>query len=135
MDIIELAREIGRQIQKEDVYVKLQTAQQQSDEDENLQELIGLFNMKRMEINSEASKPNRDDQKLQDLNLEMRKTYSDIMQNENMSMYNEKKQEMDTLLKRVMAIITQSAEGHDPNTTDYTEGCGGGGCSSCSGCG
>ena len=43
------------------------------------------------------------------------------------------KQEMDTLLKRVNAIIMQSAEGEDPETTDYVESCGGD-CGSCGGC-
>ncbi|MGN0550406.1 MAG: YlbF family regulator [Acutalibacteraceae bacterium] len=133
MDIIELAREIGRAIQKEDCYVQLKLAQQQSDEDEVLQGLIGEFNLKRMAINNEATKADRDDEKLQALNAEMREVYSKIMQNENMILYNEKKQEMDTLLQRVLAIITQSADGEDPNTTDYTPSCGGS-CSTCGGC-
>ncbi len=134
MDIIELSREIGRQIQKEDAYLQLKVAQQQSDEDQELQDLIGEFNLKRMNINNEASKSDRDDNKLQELNADMRKVYNDIMENDNMKLYNEKKQEMDVLLKRVLAIITQSADGEDPNTTDYSESCGGS-CSSCSGCG
>ena len=137
MDIIELSREIGRQIQQEDAYVQLKMAQRQSDEDQELQHLITDFNFKRMSINSEATKPNRDEEKLQQLNNEMRAIYTSIMTNKNMSLYNEKKDELDTLLKRVLAIITQSADGEDPNTTDYTESCGcsSDGCSSCSGCG
>ena len=35
-DVIELAREIGRQLQAEESYLKLQIARQQSDEDEAL---------------------------------------------------------------------------------------------------
>ena len=135
MDIIELSREIGRQIQKEDCYLQLREAQELSDNDEILQGLIGDFNFKRMAINNEATKAERDEEKLQALNTEMRKIYTDIIHNENMQKYNEKKEELDTLLKRVMAIITQSAEGDDPETTDYIDSCGGGSCSTCGCCG
>lgn len=46
MDIIEQARELGRQIQKDDRYLKVQIAQQNSDNDKELQALIGEFNLK-----------------------------------------------------------------------------------------
>ncbi|HHZ05734.1 MAG TPA: YlbF family regulator [Clostridiales bacterium] len=133
MDTVELAREIGRQIQNDEAYVQLKVAQQNSDEDKELQDLIGEFNLKRMAINNEASKTDRDDTKMQELNQELRDSYSKIMENENMIAYNVAKQELDTIVQRVVAIISQSAEGEDPNTTDYTPSCGGS-CSSCSGC-
>ena len=56
MDIIEQARELGRQIQKDDRYLKVQIAQQNSDNDKELQALIGEFNLKRMNINTEAQR-------------------------------------------------------------------------------
>lgn len=133
MDMIELAREIGRQLQKDERYLKLQIAQQNSDQDEQLQELIGEFNLKRIAINNEAQKEDRSDEKLQQLNQQLRECYATIMQNPNMNAYNEAKQELDALLKRVNAIIMQSAEGEDPETTDYVESCGGN-CGSCGGC-
>lgn len=48
--------------------------------------------------------------------------------------YNEAKAEIDTLLRRVNAIIEQSASGADPETADYVEHSCGGECGSCSGC-
>ena len=133
MDIIELAREIGKKIQSDDMYLKLKRAKQNSDEDKKLQDLIGEFNLKRIAINNEATKDERDEKKLQELNEELRELYSTIMKNENMIAYNIAKQEMDSVLKRVTAIIMQSAEGEDPETTDYEESCTGS-CSSCGGC-
>ena len=64
MDIIEKARELGRLIQEEDSYKKLQDAQKNADADMELQRLIGEFNLKRMSINNEASKKERDQEKL-----------------------------------------------------------------------
>lgn len=133
MEIIELARQIGRQLQQDERYLNLRKAEKTSDGDEQLQQLIGEFNLKRMAINNEAQKEDRDEDKLQKLNLELRECYTAVMENPNMVAYQVAKQELDDLLKRVNAIVMQSAEGEDPETTDYVESCGGN-CGSCGGC-
>ena len=134
MDIIGLAREIGKELQKDDRYLSLQLAKQNSDDDQQLQNLIGEFNLKRMAINNEAQKEEQDQEKMQALNQELRSVYAQIMQNQNMTAYNSAKEELDALLKRVSAIIGQSADGEDPETTDLEESSCGGDCGSCGGC-
>jgi cell fate (sporulation/competence/biofilm development) regulator YlbF (YheA/YmcA/DUF963 family) len=134
MDIINLAREIGKEIQKDERYLNLQIAQQNADNDQELQNLIGEFNLKRLAINNEAQKETQDQEKMQALNQELRNAYAQIMQNSNMNAYNKAKDELDALLKRVNAIITQSAQGEDPETADYEESSCGGDCASCGGC-
>ena len=133
MDMIELAREIGRQLQKDERYLNMRAVSAQCDKDEELQELIGEFNLKRIAISNETQSDTRDDEKLRRLNGEMRHIYARIMQNENMTAYNRAKEEMDHLLQRISASISQSADGEDPNTADYVESCGGN-CSACGGC-
>ena len=132
MDIITQARELGRAIQEEESYKKLR-AQAQADADAELQTLIGEFNLKRMNINQEASKKDRDQDKLNALNKEMREAYSKIMSNENMIAYNEAKEVFEKIANRIQAIVQQSIEGVDPEVADYTESCSGS-CSSCGGC-
>ncbi len=134
MDIIRLSREIGRNIQNQEIYLKLQVYKQNLDQDKDLQELIGDFNLKKIVINNEVSKEDKNEDKIQKLNQELRKLYSDIMKNENMVSYNLAKKELDFFVKRITAIIMQSAEGQDPETTDYQEETCSGSCSSCSGC-
>ena len=134
MDVITLARELGRAIQQEESYKKLHDVQAQADADTELQSLIGEFNLKRMNINQEASKKDRDQDKLNKLNTDMREVYSQIMSNEHMIAYNEAKGEFDKVINRVNAIISQSSEGGDPETADYDENCTGS-CSTCGGCG
>ncbi len=133
MDIITMARELGKAIQADERYLALQVAKQNSDDDAALQELIGEFNLKRLALSNEANKEDRDEDKLQKLNLELREVYTHVMENDNMAAYNVAREEMDALLRRVNAIINQSAEGEDPETTDYAESCGGN-CASCGGC-
>ena len=134
MDIIELAREIGRQLQKSESYLKFQLAKQATDEDKELQDLIGEFNLKRMAISNEVSKEDRDEEKLQKFNQELRSAYAKIMSNENMINYNDAKAEFDLILTRVSAIIQKSSEGEDPDTADYTPSECTGSCESCGGC-
>ena len=134
MDIITKARELGKAIQQEETYIKLQDAQKKADADTELQNLIGEFNLKRMSINNEASKTERDQDKLSQLNSEMREVYSKIMSNENMIAYNDAKDAFDVVANRVLAIVQQSAEGADPETADYSQSSCSGSCESCGGC-
>ena len=134
MDVIELTRELGKAIQQDERFLAMQIARQNSDNDDELQQLIGEFNLKRMAINNEAAKDDRDETKLQQLNSELRDTYAKVMQNKNMIAYNEAKELMDNMLKRINAIISISAEGGDPEIADLTEEACAGSCSSCAGC-
>lgn len=127
-----MARELGKALQQEDAYIKWQEAQKVADSDSELQDLIGEFNLKRMIINDEASKKDRDQEKLTQANKEMREVYSKIMSNENMIAYNDAKSAFDAVFNRVQAIIQQSAQGADPDTADAVDCTGS--CSTCGGC-
>lgn len=133
MDIIELARDLGKKIQEDDRFIAMHVASQQCDADEALQNMIGEFNLKRMAINNEAQKEDRSEETLRTLNDELRAVYAEIMQNPNMAAYNNAKNELDALVQRVTTVITMSADGEDPDTCDC-DSCGcGGNCFSCGG--
>ena len=110
MDVIELARELGKAIQQDERFLAMQIARQNSDNDDELQQLIGEFNLKRMAINNEAAKENRDEAKLQQLNSELRETYAKVMQNKNMNAYNEAKELMDNNVSMQSSVFPQKAE-------------------------
>ncbi len=132
-DLIKMARDMGHAIQKEEFYLSLQSAKDAADADDELQQLIADFNHKRVAINNEACKTDRDEETLRTLNDEMRSAYARIMSNEHMTAYNDRKQDFDHVLQRIIAIITQSAQGEDPDTTDYSDDCTHD-CSTCGGC-
>jgi len=135
MDIIELTRELGKKLQKEDIYLKFQLAKQAADEDTELQKMINEFGLKREEISEETSKNEneQDSERIQKLNREMRKVYAKIMTNERMINYNDTKDEFDVLMKRITTIIQESSEGENPETADYIPCTGS--CATCGGCG
>ena len=135
MDIIEMTRKLGHAIQQDERYLAYNAARLASDNDDRLQQLIGEFNLKRLAIGNEAGKEDPDNDKLQSLNGELRSVYAEIMSNEHMKAYDNAKSALDELLQRINAIISQSAEGENPDTADFdpSASCGGD-CSSCGGC-
>lgn len=134
MDIIELTRELGKAIQQDEQYLKYRIASQNNDEDEILQNLIGEFNLTRMNLNTEIQEGEPDERKVEELNKKIRGLYKNIMENSNMIAYNAAKQDFDQLIKRITTIILQSANGEDPETTDLRETSCMGSCETCSGC-
>lgn len=134
MDLIEKTRELGKLIQQEDSYIKMREAEKNADADTELQALIKEFNLKRLNINVETQKVEKDGEKIARLNKEMQKVYADIMSNENMKAYNEAKQEFDKISGRVLAILQNCVSGEDPETTDFDASCTGS-CATCGGCG
>ena len=71
MTVIEMARELGKKIQQEESYIALTNAQRAVEEDEELQEKIAEFNMKRYELTQEITKADRDDKKIEELSKGM----------------------------------------------------------------
>lgn len=133
-DVIALARQLGHAVQETEEYKTLMSVKETADADETLQALITEFNIKRVAINAEASKTDRDDDTLRKLNEEMRTAYSDIMANESMKAYNDSKQAYDRVTQRVLAIVQKSIDGEDPDTADFSDDCTHD-CSTCGGCG
>jgi len=133
MDIISLARELGKAIQADSMYLRLEKAKRNNDEDQQLQDLIGEFNLKRIEIQQEVQKADRNQEKLNELDKNVKELYQTIMSNENMTEFNEAKKDIDELLNFVNKIIVGSVNGQDPDSIEEESSCGGS-CSSCSGC-
>ena len=134
-DAITLFKEAAKQMQQEAEYLALEGTRKINDGDEALQQLIGEFNLSRIDLNSELSKSaDKDQDKINELNIKVNKLYNDIMANESMAAYNEAKAEFEAVVNYVNAIINTAANGGDPLTVEEPQqGCTGS-CSSCSGC-
>lgn len=136
MDIIEMARELGKKIQADESYIKLNMTQKDVEDDEALQEKIADFNMKRYELTKEVSKPERDDAKIEALDQTVRTMYDEVTNDPKMVAYNEAQDTFNKLFEYVVHILQMSAAGDDPDAVTEPEqgGCSGD-CSSCGGCG
>lgn len=136
MDAIKAARELGKAIQADPRYKEYVEAKEANDKDEELQKLIGEFNLKRQNVQLEMQKPEseKDEEKLRKYNKEMQDCYADVMKNVNMANFAIVKNALDQLLNEVNMIIAMCCEGEDPDTCEpHSSGCSGS-CSTCGGC-
>ena len=127
-----MTRALGKAIQQDERYIRLSLARDNNDNDEKLQEMIGKFNLKRVEVNQEAARPDKDQAKLDQLNESIRTLYKEIMENPNMVEFNAAKEEIDSLMNFVNQILVLSVNGQDPDTVEQSSCTGS--CATCAGC-
>ena len=133
MDIIEMTRKLGVEIQQQEVFKNFIKAKAANDNDVELQEMIGQFNVIRMQLDQALSTDEKDGEKVKELNSQLKDTYTAIMGRESMMNYNIAKGELDVLVNQLNAIIEHTLDGDDPLTCDIASNCTGS-CSTCSGC-
>ncbi len=134
MTTIEAARKLGAAMQADEAYIKYTEAVKSNDENEELQKIISEFNLKRMNLDAEISKDEKEksEEKIKTLNEELRAIYNEIMQNPAMIEFNAAKAGMDKLLQDINSIIMMCAQGADPETCEISACTGS--CSTCGGC-
>ena len=134
MDIIKMTRDLAAEMQKSDEYLAHTVARSAADNDEELQKLIGDFNLKKITLSQEVQKSEKNGERINQLNTEVRSLYNTIMANPSMLAYNTTKVELDRVLNFMQQILVSAANGEDPYTVEEeTVDCTGS-CSSCSGC-
>lgn len=133
MDIIEMTRKLGVAIQQEEIFKNYIKAKAANDNDVELQDMIGQFNVIRMQLDQALSADEKDGDKVKELNGQLKDTYTAIMGRESMMNYNIAKGELDVLVNQINAVIEHTLDGDDPMTCDIASNCTGS-CSTCSGC-
>ena len=91
MDAIEMFKRAAVALQTDERYLALDAARRANDENQELQDMIGEFNLARMDLNTEISKEERDEARVAELNTKVNTLYSQIMASEGMVAYNEAK--------------------------------------------
>ena len=133
MDAIELFKKAAAAMQTDPRYLAMDAARRAADEDESLQNLIGDFNLVRMDLDNEMTKEERDDERMAQLNHKMTTLYTQAMNHPAMRKFNEAKAEAEQMITYIDAIINTAMNGGDPMSVEEPSACTGS-CSSCSGC-
>ena len=136
MSVIELTRQLGAAIQKDERYLAFAAAKEANEKDEALNALMGEIQMIQMNYQMEASKETPDSAKMQEFEAEFNAKYEAFMANENMQKYDEARAEVDSMMNYIMQILGLCVNGADPATCEPEQqdhSCDGS-CSSCSGC-
>lgn len=88
MDCIDLFKKAAAAMQTDPRYLELDAARRENDNDQELQGLIGEFNLKRLDLNNESAKPEPDAAHVAELNQQVNDLYTQIMSSEGMVRYN-----------------------------------------------
>ena len=134
MDIIELFKQAAVAMQSDIRYLELDAARRAVDEDKELQDMIGQFNLIRMEANEAMFADERDENHINELNEKSTSLYRAIMNHQKMLEFNEAKTEMDKMVSHIDAIINTAVNGGDPTLVQEPHGGCSGSCSTCAGC-
>ena len=135
MTVIEQTRELGKALQQDERYKRYMKACEVNDTDTEIQKAIGEFNLKRAELSKEMKEPDKNADKLTELDKEIREMYDNIMAMPKMIEFNEAIADMDKLLDSINYIVSMAANGDDPATCpeEPSHACSGS-CSTCGGC-
>ena len=133
MDIIELTRKLGAEIQKQEVYENFMNAKVAADNDADLQEKIGDFNLLKMQLDTERQKEDANKAKIDELNEDIVKLYNEISLHDTMKAYFSAMNDYKALTDKIMNILYMCQNGEDPETCEPASSCTGN-CSSCGGC-
>ena len=134
MTCIEMFKKAAVAMQTDERYIELDAARRANDADEELQNLIGDFNLARMDLNNELSMDERNDERISELNEKINQTYTQVMNHPGMKRYNEAKAAAEQLVNHIDAIINTAMNGGDPMTVQAPSGGCTGSCSTCGGC-
>lgn len=135
MDLEALTRELGKAIQQDERFITMMQANRANETDEALGALLDELRLIQMNFNREMSRETPDNHKIEGFNNAFSAVYQQVTANENMLKFQQAKEEMDTLMKRLTGILSLCALGEDPDTCEPSENSGcGGSCSECAGC-
>lgn len=132
MDIIDAARNVGKELQKDKRYIDFQKAMKNANDDEELQNNIKEFNLRKMSY-EHLSKQDPENEKLKDEEAEVDEIYNKIISNENMIKYDKARQAMQKMMNDIFSIVNQCAGAANPETCEPQEPCSGS-CEGCKGC-
>ncbi len=131
MTVDEAVRELGRSIQNDCRYKRYENAKKANDENSELQQQIGDFQLERLNYQREAEKENPDKEKLESMEKELDEKYNTILASEGMKEFQAAKLELDSMMQEVDSIITLCLNGENPDTCHPSLGGCSGNCASC----
>lgn len=134
MDVIKAARDLGSAMQSDERFIEYAKLKLELDKDEELQKMVGEFNITRMNIDRINNSEEKNEEEFRVLNLKLREIYDGIMSNETMKSYNTAKEGVDKMMNDIMSILQMCSEGADPQTCEIPQGGCTGSCATCAGC-
>ena len=132
--VLDMAKQLGKELQKDPVYLAFRDAAEKNDADMVLQDLIAQYQQKALD-RSNAEDNSEDAERVAALKREEQAFYNEVMSNPSMIRYVGSRARFEQLLDSINRVIAMSAAGQDPDSYDPSAISAMGGCSgNCAGC-
>ena len=125
--IIEKTKELGELIKNSNQVKELAVAKAAYEENAEIQDLLGQFNLNKMSIAAISKQENPDEKRLAEHEAKLHEAYDKIMASDAMTEYQLKSQAVESLMAEINNILNFYITGETPT------GCTGS-CSTCGGC-
>ncbi len=127
VEIIEKAKELGKLLKDSDIVKEYNLAKTAYEQNSEIQDLLGKFNIHKMSMTMLAKQENPDEEKIECHEKQIEEIYAKIMESSLMVDFQEKSQRVETIIGNINSILNLYITG------DSTSGCSGS-CSTCGGC-
>jgi len=127
VEIIEKAKELGLLLKDSDIVKEYATAKAAYDNDQQMRELLGQFNLHKMSIAMISKQENADEERLSEHEEKLTEVYNKIMESPLMVDFQEKSNRVETIIGNINNILNLYITG------EPSGGCTGS-CSTCGGC-
>ena len=134
MDVIELARQLGHELQNDARFAEANAAAAAANADEALGKMVADFETMRRELEAlAADRENDNAARAGELDKQMHAAYESINSHPAMVRYAQSGAELEELVNYIVKIITAAANGENPDTVEKESACTGS-CETCGGC-
>lgn len=127
MDILEMAKQLGKALEESEQRKRLLEAEKIQNNDDKAQQLIGEYNLVRMQLMQKAQKENMNEEGYEKIRQQLADEFDKLMQYDIIKNYITAKDEFDNLYNQVKNLIEFYVNG------EKQSGCSGS-CSTCGGC-
>ncbi|MBQ7203969.1 MAG: YlbF family regulator [Eubacterium sp.] len=135
MSLESVLRELGKEIQKDERFIKLQACAKANDADEELQKQMQELQLMSLKFQQEMQKGEEADKdRITELQGDYQNLYNEIMKGENMQNYSVAASEMEQMAQYISGMIGLFFDGQDPETCEIPEENCTHDCSTCGGC-
>jgi len=124
--ILEKANELGKMINDDEKFIVYNAAKNNYMANEELQNLIGKFNLLRVSLGNETDKETRNEQKIEELKSELDELYTKVNEYPEMVALTKASGEFEELINSVYGAINFYISGEESSCGSGCSGCSGG---------
>ncbi len=122
MEIIELAKQLGKKLTESDEYIAFCKTRDICKENKLLKQKLDEFKVQKAVLDVESEKEDKDEMLCDAINARVETLYKEIMENEQMKAYNKAEEDLNLLMTAINMTITSFISPENLKTNSAFEG-------------